>query len=220
MSLAQYFPIFDKLSKADQEKLTSLASLRKVPQGTVVHYGGTDCLGLLVIRSGQLRSYISSDEGREITIYRLFERDICLFSASCIMQNIQFDITIAAEKETEFWVIPPSFYKELMARDIEVANYTNDIMATRFTELMWLVEQIMWKSFDKRLAKFLLDEYYIEGEPETLKITHEIIAGHLGTAREVVTRMLKYFQTEGMVKLTRGAIQIIDEVRLGNLAEE
>ena len=220
MSFSEYFPIYDKLSSKDQEMLSKLASLRKVPQGTIIHNGGTDCLGLLVIRSGQLRSYISSDEGREITIYRLFERDICLFAASCIMQNIQFDITISAEKETEFWVIPPHFYKELMGRDLEVANYTNDIMATRFTELMWLVEQIMWKSFDKRLAKFLLDEYYLEGEPETLRITHEIIAGHLGTAREVVTRMLKYFQTEGMVKLTRGSIAIIDEVRLGDLAED
>lgn len=220
MSLSKYFPIYDKLSPKDQDQLSSLASLRKVTQGSIVHNGGADCLGLLVIRSGQLRAYISSDEGREITIYRLFERDICLFSASCIMQNIQFEITISAEKDTEFWVIPPKFYKELMARDVEVANYTNDIMATRFTELMWLVEQIMWKSFDKRLAKFLLDEYYLEGEPETLKITHEIIAGHLGTAREVVTRMLKYFQTEGMVKLTRGSIAIIDEVRLADLAEE
>ena len=220
MSLAQYFPIYDKLSPKDQERLSSLAIRRTVPQGSIVHRGGMDCLGLLVIRSGQLRAYISSEEGREITIYRLFERDICLFSASCIMQNIQFDITISAEKETVFWVIPPSFYKELMAREVEVANYTNDIMASRFTELMWLVEQIMWKSFDKRLAKFLLDEYYIEGEPEQLRITHEIIAGHMGTAREVVTRMLKYFQTEGMVRLTRGAIEIVDEVRLSDLAEE
>ncbi len=219
MSISKYFPIYDKLSEADQKKLSSLASLRRVPQGTIIHNGGADCLGLLVIRSGQLRAYISSDEGREITIYRLFERDICLFSASCIMQNIQFDITITAEKESEFWVIPPAYYKELMARDITVANYTNDLMASRFTELMWLVEQIMWKSFDKRLAKFLLDEYYLEGEPEQLKITHEIIAAHLGTAREVVTRMLKYFQTEGMVKLTRGAIQIADEVRLSDLVD-
>jgi len=220
MSLSEFFPIYDKLSPKDQEMLTKVAALRKVPQGSIVHNGGMDCLGLLVIRSGQLRAYISSDEGREITIYRLFERDICLFSASCIMQNIQFDITISAEKETEFWIIPPKFYKELMARDVEVANYTNDLMASRFTELMWLVEQIMWKSFDKRLARFLLEEYYLEGEPESLKITHEIIAGHLGTAREVVTRMLKYFQTEGMVRLTRGAVAIVDEVRLSDLADE
>lgn len=218
MSLSEFFPIYDKLSKKDQESLSNLAVLRKVPQGSIVHNGGADCLGLLVIRSGQLRAYISSDEGREITIYRLFERDICLFSASCIMQNIQFDITISAEKETEFWVIPPKFYKDLMARDVEVANYTNDIMATRFTELMWLVEQIMWKSFDKRLAKFLVEEYYLEGA--VLKMTHEQVASHLGTAREVVTRMLKYFQTEGMVKLTRGSIEIVDEVRLSDLFEE
>lgn len=218
MSLSEYFPIYDKLSRKDQEMLSSVSVLRKVPQGSIVHNGGADCLGLLVIRSGQLRAYISSDEGREITIYRLFERDICLFSASCIMQNIQFDITISAEKETEFWVIPPKFYKDLMARDVEVANYTNDIMATRFTELMWLVEQIMWKSFDKRLAKFLVEEYYLEGA--VLKMTHEQVASHLGTAREVVTRMLKYFQTEGMVKLTRGSIEIVDEVRLSDLFEE
>jgi len=218
MSLSEYFPIYDKLSRKDQEMLSSLSVLRKVPQGSIVHNGGADCLGLLVIRSGQLRAYISSDEGREITIYRLFERDICLFSASCIMQNIQFDITISAEKETEFWIIPPKFYKDLMARDVEVANYTNDIMASRFTELMWLVEQIMWKSFDKRLAKFLVEEYYLEGA--VLKMTHEQVASHLGTAREVVTRMLKYFQTEGMVKLTRGSIEIVDEVRLSDLFEE
>lgn len=220
MSLSEFFPIYNKLSPNDQKELTRLAGLRKVTQGTIIHNGNADCLGLLVIRSGQLRAYISSDEGREVTIYRLFERDVCLFAASCIMQNIQFDITIAAEKDTEFWIIPPSFYKDLMYRNIDVANYTNDLMASRFTELMWLVEQIMWKSFDKRLAKFLLDEYYLEGEPETLKITHEIIAGHLGTAREVVTRMLKYFQTEGMVKLTRGAVAIVDEVKLADLADE
>ena len=219
MSFSEFFPIYDKLNPKDQEKLASLATLRKVPQGTIVHNGWMDCLGLLVIRSGQLRAYISSDEGREVTIYRLFERDVCLFSASCIMQSLQFDIVISAEKETEFWIIPPQYYKELMAREVEVANYTNELMATRFTELMWLVEQIMWKSFDKRLAKFLLEEYYLEGQPETLKITQEIIAGHLGTAREVVTRMLKYFQTEGMVKLTRGSIQIINEVRLRDLEE-
>lgn len=218
MSLSEYFPIYDKLSPADRKKLESLAVLRKVPQGSIVHYGGSDCLGLLVIRSGQLRAFISSDEGREITIYRLFERDICLFSASCIMKNIQFDITISAEKESEFWIIPPNYYKELMERDIEVANYTNDLMASRFTELMWLVEQIMWKSFDKRLAKFLQEEYYLEGP--VLKITHETIAGHLGTAREVVTRMLKYFQNEGIVKLTRGSVEIIDEIRLGDIIDE
>ena len=217
MSLSQYFPVFDKLSALDQEKLLQAALLRRVAPGTLVHRGSDDCLGLLIVRSGQLRAYITSEEGREITLYRLFEHDICLFTASCIMSSIQFEIMIETEKETEFWIIPPLFYKSLKEQYAAVANYTNEIMSSRFTDIMWLMEQIMWKSFDKRLAAFLLEESTLE-DSLTLKITHEKIAAHLGSAREVVTRMLKYFQSEGAVTLTRGTIQITNPKRLQELA--
>ena len=217
MSLSQYFPVFDKLSAADQEALLQVAALRRVAPGTMVHRGSADCLGLLVVRSGQLRAYITSEEGREITLYRLFEHDICLFTASCIMSSIQFEIMIETEKETEFWIIPPQFYKSLKDHNAAVANYTNEIMSSRFTDIMWLMEQIMWKSFDKRLAAFLLEESALE-DSLTLKITHEKIAAHLGSAREVVTRMLKYFQSEGAVSLTRGTIEITNQKRLKDLA--
>lgn len=219
MALSEYFPIYDKLTKDQQALLDAHASKRTVPPGTILHNGDATCMGLLVIRDGQLRAYMTSDEGREITLYRLFARDICLFSASCIMNSIQFEITITAEKETEFWIIPPYLYKNLMDNSLAVSNYTNQIMATRFTDVMWLVEQIQWKSFDKRLAHFLLEECAIE-ETSVLKITHEKIAAHLGTAREVVTRMLKYFQAEDMVLLTRGTIEIIGEDKLEQLAED
>lgn len=172
-----------------------------------------DCTGLLLIKHGQLRTYILSDEGREITLYRLFERDMCLFSASCIMRSIQFDVTIEAEKDTDLWIIPAEIYKSIMEESAPVANYTNELMASRFSDVMWLMEQIMWKSFDKRLAAFLLEESTLEGD-NTLKLTHEIIANHLGTAREVVTRMLRYFQSEGMVKLARGTVEITNEKKL------
>jgi len=99
-----------------------------------------------------------------------------------------------------------------------IANYTNQIMASRFTDVMWLIEQVMWKSFDRRLAHFLIEESVLE-DSKVLKITHEKIAAHMGSAREVVTRMLKYFQTEGMVKLSRGTIEIIDEESLEILSE-
>ncbi|MBO5078069.1 MAG: Crp/Fnr family transcriptional regulator [Oscillospiraceae bacterium] len=219
MSLAQYFPVMDKLPEADKKTLLDTAVLRGAKQGTLLHSGQNDCMGLLVIRSGQLRAYITSDEGKEITLYRLFERDICLFSAACVMSSIQFDIMIGAEKDTEFWVIPPWIYKGLVERSAEMANYVNQLMATRFTDVMWLMEQVMWKSFDKRLGAFLLEESNLENSLQ-LKITHEQIAAHLGSAREVVTRMLKYFQNEGMVTLTRGAIQITDAERLEAYCED
>lgn len=218
MSIAEYFPIYNQLTKAEQELLEQSAVLRKVPQGTLVHGDGSSCIGLLLIRSGQFRAYMTSEEGKEITLYRLFDRDICLFSASCIMTSIQFDIMIAAEKDTEFWAVPPYIFKKLTESNVRMANYANQLMATRFTDVMWLVEQIMWKSFDKRLAAFLLEECNLEGT-QKLQITHEKIAAHLGSAREVVTRMLKHFQTEGMVALTRGTITITDPDKLEILAE-
>jgi len=215
MPLSQYFPVYDKLTKEEQERLEQVSMLRTVEPGTILHGVGT-CIGILVIRKGQLRAHLNSEEGREITLYRLFDHDICLFTASCMMNSIQFEITITAEKETECWVIPPLFYRDLMERHAAVANYTNELMASRFSEVMWLIEQIMWKSFDKRLSRFLLEESVLEGTND-LKITHEVIAGHLGTAREVVTRMLKYFQTEGMVRLGRGTVSILDEKALAAL---
>lgn len=218
MELASYFPIWEKLTVSQRERLSSAAFRRSVPQGAVLHGAYRDCVGLLLVCSGQLRAYILSDEGREVTIYRLFDMDICLFSASCMMRNIQFEITIEAEKDTEVWVIPPEIYKSLMEESAALANYTNELMGERFSEVMWLVEQVMWKSMDKRLAAFLLEESAVEGSGR-LELTHEKIANHLGTAREVVTRMLRYFQSEGMVKLSRGAVELTQSKKLRALSE-
>ena len=219
MEFQSYFPVWDKLTAAQQDLISGHLMTRSIPKGTVIHNGSMDCTGLLLVKSGQLRAYILSEEGREITIYRLFDRDMCLFSASCMMRSIQFEITIEAEKDTDLWIIPVDTYQSIMAQSAPVANYTNELMATRFSDVMWLMEQIMWKSMDKRAAAFLLEESAIEGS-SSLNITHETIANHLGTHREVITRMLRYFQTEGMVKLTRGTVEITDEKALRALSNK
>ena len=218
MSFPEYFPIWNKLNADQQNRILSVTDFQKVKSGTVLHDGSPDCLGMLVVRSGQLRAYMLSEEGREITICRFFEMDICLFSASCVMPNMQFDIFIEAEKDTELWVVPACLFQNLMDESIVIANYARNLITGHFSELMWLMEQIMWKSFDKRLAAFLLEEATLE-DTNSLKITHEKIANHMGTAREVVTRMLRYFQSEGMVKLTRGSVDIEDAGKLKKLQE-
>ena len=207
MDISQYFPIWDKLTGEQQERIRGVSQFLAVKSGTVLHDGSPDCMGMLLVRSGQLRAYMLSEEGREITISRFFEMDICLFSASCVMPNMMFDVFIEAEKDSEIWVIPACLYKNLMDESLVVANYSHDLITSHFSDLMWLMEQIMWKSFDKRLAAFLLEESRLE-QTDTLRITHEKIANHLGTAREVVTRMLRYFQSEGLGKLTRGTVEL------------
>ena len=216
MDFASSFPIWNKLNAEQQQRLQSVSEFKKVKKGTVLHDGSPECLGMLLVHSGQLRAYILSEEGREVTITRFFEMDICLFSASCVMPNMQFDVFIEAEKDSEIWVIPACLYQNLMDESLAVANYSHNLITNHFSEVMWLMEQIMWRSFDKRLAKFLLEESRLEGT-DSLKITHEKIANHMGTAREVVTRMLRYFQSEGMVKLTRGTVDIVDARALERL---
>ena len=218
MEFSQYFPIWNKLTREQQQRLSDVTELQQIKKGTVIHDGSPECKGMVLVKSGQLRAYLLSEEGREITICRFFEMDICLFSASCVMPNMMFDVFIEAEKDTEIFVIPACLYQNLMDESLPLSTYSRDLITNHFSEVMWLMEQIMWRSFDKRLASFLLEEAAVEGTDE-LKITHERIANHMGTAREVVTRMLRWFQSEGMVKLTRGTVELLDKKALQKLAE-
>ena len=216
MAFSEYLPFWGKLSREQQERITGVVEHRTVAKDTRIHDSSAECLGLVMVKSGQLRAYILSEDGREITFSRLFDYDVSLLSASCALPDLQLNVMIEAEKDTEFWSIPACLFKNLMEESLPVSNYARDLISSNFSELMWLMEQIMWKSFDKRLAAFLLEEAAIEGSA-SLKITHEKIAAHMGSAREVVTRMLRYFQSEGMVKLTRGAIEIADRNNLEEL---
>ena len=218
MDFSKYFQVWDKLTPAQQKLLLNNVSFHEVKKGTVAHGNGVECTGLLLVGYGQFRAYNLSEEGREITLYRLFERDVCLFSASCIMNSIQFDVIIEAEKDSGFWIISPKAYKALMQETPVVANYTNEVMASKFSEVMWVIDQVLWKSFDKRLAGFLIDEANIEGE-NVITMTHEQIGNHLGNPREVVTRMLQHFQADGIVKLSRGKIEILDMDKLEEISE-
>ncbi len=219
MTFENFFPFWSKLSQDEQKTLNQSAKEREYKKGSIVSGDKTQCTGLLTVVSGQLRAYVITDEGKEITLYRLFERDICLFSASCMLNSIQFDIMIEALEDTKVYVIPADVYKRLMERSAPVANYTNELMASRFSDVMWIMDQILSKKLDGRLAALLIEEEDLAGG-DTLSATHEQLANHLGSAREVITRMLRYFQSEGIVKLTRGKIQITDRNRLKELAHD
>ncbi len=216
MNYLTLLPVWEKLNKKEQNILTESSVVKNFKKGQILHNGADECTGLILVISGRLRAFAVSDDGREITLYRLLERDICLFSASCMMSSIQFDITVSAEEDTDALIIPTEIYKKIMEDSAPLSNYTNEIMASRFSDVMWLLDQIMWKSFDKRLAEFLLNEANLENSFK-LKLTHEAIGSHLGNPREVVTRMLKYFSNEGLVLLSRGVIEITDKKGLAKI---
>ena len=213
MDFATYFPIWDKLTPAQQKKIEDATYFREVPKGMVLHSGETNCLGIVLIESGQLRAYSISSEGREVTLYRLFEMDTCIFTASCAMPNIMFDMVIEAEKDSEVMVIPPDVYNAVLMESAPLANYHNQVISSRFSDVMWVMQQILFMSMDKRLAIFLLDESARLGA-DTINLTHEQIAKYIGSAREVVSRVLKYFASEGLVEVSRKGVRLLDKQAL------
>lgn len=214
--LREVLPFWNKLDAAQQTMLEDSVVHKTFANGESLHSGDEDCSGLFVIKKGRIRTFILSEAGKEITLYRLFERDICIFSASCIIRNINFEVFVTAETDTEALLIPTFVFDRLSKTAIAVADYTNQLMASRFSDVMWVMEQVLFMSFDKRLAVFLLEQANIDGS-DTLEITQETIAKHMGSAREVVTRMLKYFHDEGIVELFRGGLKIADRKKLISL---
>jgi len=210
-------PFFNQLTDSEQKLLFSSVYYNLYTKQTIMHSGQSDCAGLFLIKSGQLRAFIVSESGKQLTVYRLFEYDVCIFSANCILKNIDFDILVEASIDSEIFIIPSTIYNRLMNENMKVLEFTNHLISSRFSEVMWIAEQTIFSSFDKRLSSFLLEQINIE-DSNNLNITHEEIAKHLASAREVVTRMLKYFQNENILRISRGKIEIIDINKLRKIA--
>lgn len=204
---------WDHLNPNQKNMLLENAVPVKYKRGENIHRGDNDCVGVLLIKSGELRTYILSEDGRDITLYRLGADEICILSASCILDNITFDVHIDAETDSEVILINSAVFQQICNENIHAENFSYKSMIDRFSDVMWAMQQILFMSFDKRLTIFLLDEVARTGS-NTIVMTHEQIAKYVGSAREVVSRMLKYFENEGYVHLSRGKIEVIDKVQL------
>ncbi len=210
------FPFWHSMSRENQEDLLRSSQQVHFEKGTNIH-DGNDCTGVILVKSGSLRVYLLSDEGKEVTLYRLFPGDTCILSASCVLQSITFDVFIDAEESSDCVVVGGCAYEALANRMPEAKIFALETALSRFSDVMWIMQQILFMSMDKRLAIFLLDEISKTGT-DTVKLTHEQIAKYMGSAREVVSRMLKYFAGEGIVASSRSeGIRILSKKRLRDL---
>jgi len=206
------FPFWNDLTSEDKETFCRSSVMLKYPKGTTIH-DGSECTGVIIIKSGCLRLYILSEEGKEITLYRLYPGDICMLSASCVLDAITFDVLVDAEEDSECCVIGGCAFADISGRVPSVKIFALETAVSRFSDVMWVMQQILFMSMDKRLAIFLLDEISKTGS-DTVKLTHEQIARYMGSAREVVTRMLKYFVSEGIVEVSRKGVSVLDKQKL------
>ena len=182
-------------------------------KGECVHRSDMGCTGAVLVLSGLLRVYIASEEGREVTLFRIHAGEPCVLSASCLLDAIQFDLVIEAAEDVRAVVIPAGVLRPIMESNPYVGLYMYRQTAERFSDVMWMMQQILFMGADRRVAIFLWDETAGKGRT-SLSMTHDEIARNIGSAREVVTRVLKYLSEEGAVSLKRGRVEILDRERL------
>lgn len=209
----QIFSFWDKLSEEEKGILTENSANIFYESGESIFNGDINCVGILIVKSGQIRTFMLSEEGREITLFRLSEGELCILSASCVLKNITFDVNIDVVEDAEVVIIRSKEFSQLSERNIYVENFINKIIADRFSKTMWVMEQVLFMRFDKRLALFLLNEAS-ELNSGIISLTHEQIAKYTSSAREVVSRMLKYFEKENIIKMSRGKIELINRDKL------
>ena len=212
-SLEQGLPFWDKLTQKEKKEIQSTGEVLEFEKGRTIHRSDEKCMGVMLLLKGQIRAYILSEDGREVTLYRLFAWDLCVLSASCVLDAVAFDVQIEAVEDSRVILIPVSYYKTLMEKNAQVELYTYKISTERFSDVMWTLQQILFMRADQRLAVFLWDEIS-KSKTDTVTYTQDQIARYIGSAREVVSRVLKYFQQEGIVALSRGKIRILDKKKL------
>lgn len=211
--LEQAFTFWMKLTKYQQEQMIDHLGKIERKKGEIHYHGDKDCSGVEIIKSGRARIFLTSPSGGEITLYRLLAGDVCILSAACMIKNLNLETHVEYEEDTVTYYIPKLLFKEISDLNPEVKEYVLELVSEKFSDVMWLFNQFMFTNMAKRLADALLEHHALAGN-EHIQITHEALAKDLGTAREVVTRLLKQFQLDGIVHLARGTITILDVDKL------
>ena len=210
------FPFWENLTEDEKDTLLKSSVSVEYKKGSSIH-DGNECTGVIIVKKGCLRLYILSDEGKEITLYRLNEGDMCMLSASCVIKSITFDVNVDAEEDSQCIIIRGSAFSKVSESNKDVKIFALSTAVSRFSDVMWVMQQILFMSMDRRLAIFLLDESS-RTNSDIITLTHEQIAKYMGSAREVVSRMLKYFKDEGILEVSRKGVKIIDKNRLRELS--
>ena len=211
--ICEQYEFWNNLDENSKNKFVSETIIEKYSKKQIIYNPTQRCKGIIRVLKGNLRIYMISDEGKEVTLYRLYEGDICTLSASCVMEEIMFDTFMTAEEDSEIMVTNVFALKNIMEKNIFLENYIYKKTVTKFSEVIWNIQDLLFTRLDKRLALFLLKQE----KNNEITLTHEEIANHLGTAREVISRTLKKFEKEELINLSRGKIAILNSKKLKDI---
>ena len=209
ISRDEFISIFPLFSRTPEGVLSGIlaGSVRKAfPAGRHIYSEGDTCRGIAFLLSGEIRVFKTGESGREITLYEIGRGDTCILNASCILSDTSYPANAVSTKPGEMLLVEARLFRRLIAEQEEMREFVFRLLAGRLASVMALVEEVAFGRMDGRLL-FYLTERAKDGRIVT---THQNIASDLGTSREVVSRLLKHFEAEGRVLLSRNSIRLIN----------
>ena len=202
-------PYWEHLAEDERQQVQKKAYIRHYEPGDALYGPCVECVGMIHMLRGEARAYLLSDEGREITLFRVDEGDDCVLSASCVLTHISFDSFMTVTKPADVMIVPVPVFGDLCEKNVHVRCFAYELAARRFSPVGAVMQQLLFTRLDQRLALFLLQEYRKTGSRE-IRMTHEQLALHISSAREAVGRMLKRFAEEGLAESRRGVLLLKD----------
>ncbi|WP_255473180.1 Crp/Fnr family transcriptional regulator [Rummeliibacillus sp. SL167] len=199
LKVHQFFPFFESPTIAFIQKT--------IPKDTVIFNEGDECGTVAFLLSGSIRISKIGKNGREIVLYRLGSGDSCILTISSVLANISYPATAVVEEDAEAILLSVQQFKELMTINPEFQQYIYKLLAARLLEVMTLVDEIVFHKMDERLIEYLLR--HSKNDEDIIEITHEELASQLGSVREVISRLLKGFERDGLIQLSRGKVKIM-----------
>ena len=208
---------WNELSPAEQEVLACHSTVQKYKAGALIyHCTSANSPGIQIVKQGRVRAFISSPEGRQLTLQRISDNQMFAIGVSSVLDDAIFDVNLETETPCEMILIPRDICKRTFDSNVTVRTAVRKILAARLATTMRILEAITFTSTKSRLANALIEQSVSTGSL-IINATHSSIASDIGSAREVVTRLLNQFQADGFLKLIRGKIQIEDKQALIDL---
>lgn len=201
---------------AVRESFLQAASRLTLPEGREVSLPGQACLHLAFLQTGSIRVYLMSSEGREITLYRVGPGESCVLTAACLLGGTPFPASATVEQAVQGYLVPAAEFRTWVNRHEFWQRYVFRLLGKRLAAVLARLEEATFVRVDVRLAAQLLDR---AGTVGLVPLTHQSLASDLGTAREVVSRILKRWQQAGWVQLERGAVRLVDTSALRDLSK-
>ena len=215
--MLKQIPYWEYLTEDEKRRAMESAYVRHYVTGEQMYGPFVECVGMIHVLKGETRAYLLSDEGREVTLFRVVQGDNCIISASCVLAQISFEAHMEASEDSDILIIPVELFGEFCEKNVYVRCFAYELATTRFSSVVAVMEQTLFSRLDKRLAGCLLRLYKKTGDTE-IRLTQEQLAGQVNSVRETVGRMLKRFAAEGMIEIHRGGVMLKNLKKLEDTA--